>query len=67
MGLLEGAARQRGGGICVQVGAEMQSDQAECPPGFGGQVPVGPGEDAPDGRAGVTVGIQQVQPPLLIG
>ena len=65
--LLEACAGERGGGVGLEVRARVQARQPKRTGGIGVQVAVGPGENRSHRGTGVTAGLQQVQPPLLVG
>ena len=60
LGLLNGRAGERGGGMAGKVKTRVQAQQPEHAGGCGVQVLTGPGEHGPHRGAGVPASIQQV-------
>jgi hypothetical protein len=64
---LKGGAGERGDRVRLKIGTGMQGRQPESAIGLGAQVPTRPGEHGPYRGTRVPVGVQQVQPSLLVG
>src|SRR2546423_9292498 len=66
LGVVEAGTGERSGGVPVEAGMWVQTEQAEQPRGAGWQVAVGPGEDGADRGARIPADVELVQP-LLAG